>query len=41
MVLGTVGGVGSALDALLEDGRWGEALDYNFGVPMPHETDSE
>ncbi len=27
----------SALDAVLDDERWGEALEYNRGAPMPHE----
>ena len=27
----------SALDTLLEDERWADALDYNIGAPMPHE----
>ena len=31
------GAAGSALDGLLDDERWGEALEYNLGAPMPHE----
>ena len=29
--------VRSALDEVLDDERWGEALEYNRGAPMPHE----
>jgi hypothetical protein len=29
--------VRSALDKLLDDERWGDALEYNRGAPLPHE----
>ena len=33
------GAIRRALDELMDDERWGEALAYNSGIPMPHENE--